>query len=166
MAQEYDRVEHLPLPGDIRELYFRRTNVDDGRSQQHQRHHYHHQRQRGNAREDIEEEVTGFDGWLRKQGIETTKSSEEGMPRRGGQPKSYTDEATKGLVVAYWSYDYREHAMGHLTRGLFCSHQARMVYLPLTLCTDGEATSQSDALVEDVWVSIHLPCMQAPRHME
>lgn len=27
------------------------------------------------------------------------------------------------VVVAYWSYDYREHAMGHLTRGLFCSHQ-------------------------------------------
>lgn len=34
-----------------------------------------------------------------------------------------------GLVVAYWSYDYRDHAMGHLTRGLFCSHQVRFSVL-------------------------------------
>lgn len=29
------------------------------------------------------------------------------------------------LAVAYWSFDYREHAMGHLTRGVFCSHKVR-----------------------------------------
>lgn len=27
------------------------------------------------------------------------------------------------LVVAYWSYDFRAHPMGHLTRGLFCTHR-------------------------------------------
>lgn len=30
----------------------------------------------------------------------------------------------KGLVVAYWSFDFRDHPMGYLTKGLFCSHQA------------------------------------------
>ena len=32
-----------------------------------------------------------------------------------------------GLVVAYWSFDLREHPMGYLTRGLFCSHQVTHV---------------------------------------
>lgn len=40
----------------------------------------------------------------------------------GGEVAGYGARAK--VVVAYWSYDYREHAMGHLTRGLFCSHQA------------------------------------------
>ncbi|CAM9108296.1 unnamed protein product, partial [Scytosiphon promiscuus] len=104
VSQEYDRVECLLLPDEIGELTFRRTN------------HQH------NTNEDIDEQVTDFNGWLRAQGIETTTS--KGLaPRRGGQATSYKDRATRGLVVVYWSYDYREHAMGHLTQRLFCSHQ-------------------------------------------
>lgn len=34
------------------------------------------------------------------------------------------DEERTELVVAYWSFDYRDHPMGYLTRGLFCAHQA------------------------------------------
>lgn len=88
--------------------------------------------------EETDEELTGYNRWLRAQAIETRKSG-KGAPRSRGQATSYTDEATKGLVVAYWSYDYRDHAMGHLTRGLFCSHQVRVNLLVLA-DPDGEAT--------------------------
>lgn len=56
------------------------------------------------------------------------KGGDEGAPGREGAAEAgrrwYGGRNETGLVVAYWSYDYRDHAMGYLTRGLFCSHQA------------------------------------------
>lgn len=59
---------------------------------------------------------------------EQVEQAEQAEQRRGRGREAGGAEgeaAPSGLVVAYWSYDYRDHAMGHLTRGLFCSHQAR-----------------------------------------
>lgn len=59
---------------------------------------------------------------------------DEDLDRRGGTGVGTGSERRRGrgpgggkseLVVAYWSYDYRDHPMGHLTRGLLCSHQVR-----------------------------------------
>ncbi|CAM9888575.1 unnamed protein product, partial [Ectocarpus sp. 4 AP-2014] len=105
-SQQFDRVERLPLPEDhTRNLSFRRGEaLGQGRG--------------------LQQDSISFDEWLRRQGIETgNRSGEEAGPRRGARAKRRAVTGG-GLVVAYWSYDYRDHAMGHLTRGLLCSHKA------------------------------------------
>ncbi|CAM9926309.1 unnamed protein product, partial [Ectocarpus sp. 12 AP-2014] len=105
-SQQFDRVERLPLPEDhTRKLSFRRGEaLGQGRG--------------------LQQDSISFDEWLRRQGIETgNRSGEVAGPRRGVRAKRRA-AARGGLVVAYWSYDYRDHAMGHLTSGLFCSHKA------------------------------------------
>ncbi|CAM9809280.1 unnamed protein product, partial [Ectocarpus fasciculatus] len=110
-SQQFDRVERLSIPEDHpRRLSFRRREaLGQGRG--------------------LQQDSISFDEWLNGQGIETGNGNgEEAAPRRGARARRPAAEAGAvagtGLVVAYWSYDYRDHAMGHLTRGLFCSHQA------------------------------------------
>lgn len=114
-SRQFDRVERLSLPEDHpRRLSFRRGEaLGQGCGLQH--------------------DSISFHEWLNRQGIETGNGNgEEAAPRRGARARRRAEAgvaAGAGLVVAYWSYDYRDHAMGHLTRGLFCSHQVNEFFL-------------------------------------
>lgn len=108
-SQQYDRVERLPVPEDANKLYFRRQMAGNGQQQ-----HFG---------------TMSFEEWLHEQEIGVGSGTEASTQRGGRDRRDKTAVAAPaGLVVAYWSYDFREHAMGHLTRGLFCSHQAREIH--------------------------------------
>ena len=121
----------LSLPEETNELFFRRATRNGWLGQQQQeREHSFRAGPVGGAGG-----PSNFDEWLYRQGIGSSEgkeafSSTGSMEEGGGFAAG---EAARGLVVAYWSYDYREHAMGHLTKGLLCSHQARKENNPLPL---------------------------------
>lgn len=121
-SQQYDRVSRLHLPTQTDEISFRRATPSNG-----------YWRQREQQETAVAETVSSiggpamysFDEWLYGQGIGPGRGKEE-LPWRGSLQREGLVEATvAGLVVAYWSYDFRDHAMGQLTKGLLCSHQAR-----------------------------------------
>lgn len=71
------------------------------------------------------EEVTQ-DAKLRGNGSSFRETLQEEENRvRWEEGRRSKGELEAKLVVAYWSFDIRKHAMGYLTRGLFCSHQVR-----------------------------------------
>ncbi len=111
-SREYDRVKRLPVTEAISSLSFRQTTTTP----------FSGRRQREINGTESFESGFGFEEWRHRQGISTGKEGEEAAPYRGrGEGGA---EAAAGLVVAYWSYDFREHAMGHLTEAMLCSHQA------------------------------------------
>lgn len=112
-------MSRLNLPEGISELSFRRTIPNNGRWGQQQQASFGAKTLHGIGG------PASFDEWLYRQGIGSGKVKEV-FPRRGLLEGGGLDgEPAPGLVVAYWSYDYRDHAMGRLTMGLLCSHQAR-----------------------------------------
>lgn len=71
------------------------------------------------------EETDNFNRWLHYQRI-TPENGLDAVPRADGA-KEVAAKSAAGVVVAYGSYDFRDHVMGYLTRGIFCNHQAREV---------------------------------------
>lgn len=116
-SQQYDRVERLSLPQDTNILSFNRRRLFNAQQQQRDT--------CTNTVDDVGETECYFNRWLFSQGI-TTDNDERAVQWRDGAEEISAIPAA-GLVVAYGSYDYRDHAMGYLTRGIFCNHQARKV---------------------------------------
>lgn len=114
-SQQDDRVGRLSLPPDTNILSFSRRGLQNRQRQQQQ------QRQDTNSF-DAAGENDSYNKWLYFQGIKTD-IGEKAQWWDGADEVRATPAA--GLVVAYGSYDYRKHAMGYLTRGIFCNHQAR-----------------------------------------
>eukprot|EP00903_Cladosiphon_okamuranus_P011215 g10582.t1 len=112
-SQEYDRVGRLSLPQDTNILLFRRRRLQNGQRKQ--------QQDSGPMNVDGAVEIDSYSRWLYYQGIKTD-SGEKAIQWRGGAEEIAEAPAT-GVVVVYGSYDYREHAGGRLTRGIFCTHQ-------------------------------------------
>ncbi|CAM9939632.1 unnamed protein product, partial [Laminaria digitata] len=137
-SKPYDRVARLPLLEDHDNKPPYRQNTDGGIS--------------GAGREDQSDDLLDAYGGMPRIGAGAGTGPEqpgksEQWVRGGGRGGG---EASPGLVVAYWSYDYRDHAMGHLTRGLFCSHQARQLNARLVFAVaasygpnDGSSTRRS-----------------------
>eukprot|EP00752_Nemacystus_decipiens_P009479 g8475.t1 len=122
-SRQYDRVSRLPLPEETNQLSFRRTMPNIGRRG-------HQQLQEQKQQQPFGAEAVGefgssarFDEWFDWQGIDLGKGKAALARKESLEGGGLMGTISGGLSVAYWSYDYRDHAMGHLTKGLLCSHQ-------------------------------------------
>jgi len=110
--------QHLGLARLASQLSFIRRGRQNGQRHQNQQH-----QDTGTRNFDGVGETDSYSRWLYHQGIKTDNERKTAHWRE--EPDLIAATPAAGVVVGYGSYDYREHAMGYLTRGIFCNHQAR-----------------------------------------
>lgn len=140
-AQRFDRLERISLPKGNNILSFRRGRLQNGQQQQQQQ---QYQQDIGSHNFDgAAGETDNFNKWLCYQRIKMDDGRKV-IPRMDGAEEVAATPAA-GVVVVYGSYDFRNHAMGYLTRGIFCNHNVskEAAALRVTCVYGADDTSES-----------------------